>query len=769
MLLPINWLKDYIKVSLSPEKLADILMHKSFEVEGILSGDVDLPGVIVAEVLEVKKHPNADKLSLVEVTDGKGEYKVVCGAPNVEVGQKIAFATVGTKLPNGMEIVAREVRGQMSEGMICAEDELGVGEDHTGILVLPKNAKLGGKIEKYLGAGFGPVLELSITPDRNDCFSILGLAREVSALTGNIVKFPRIDLKESSTPANKEIKVEIQNEGMCPQYFATVVKNIKIDESPKWLRERLTAVGIRPINNVVDITNFVLMEFGQPLHAFDANKLKNKKLIIRNARKDEKILALDGETYNLEKDMLVIADEEKPVAIAGIMGGEETSVNKGTRDIVLESAVFDPKSIRLTSKKLGLRSESSSRFEKGFDPSLTEQAINRAAALIQELCGGEILKGNVAPLKIKVERKTINLSIDYLNKLVGTPIKPQEIKKILQSLGFETSIEKNNEFSVLVPSWRSNVDCPADLVEEVARIYGYNELPEQFLVSELFPGEQDKKITWENKIKLEMQKLGFNEVYSYSFYGEKQIKKFGNADEKHLELENPINPDQMYLRRSLLPRLFEAASRNARKFDEVNLFEIGRIFIPAKSDSLPKEELRLAGVVVSKKQGMDMFREISGVVSYIFNKMNIEKRNPNWILKLNIFNGKEKEDWKIKDNVSYFELDLEKIISEAKEKKRFKPLSLYPAVYRDLSIMVSQEVLWSDIEELVRKEGKELLKEIEFFDVYEGQGIENGKKSVAFHLSFSSQERTLNAEEVDEVMGEIVRGLEKKLKAKLRI
>lgn len=764
MLLPLDWLKDYIKLNLSPEKLAELLMFKSFEVEGILSGDVKLPNVVVVEILKIRKHPNADKLSLVEASDGKREYEVVCGAPNIKEGQKVALAKIGAELPNGLKIEKRKVRGEVSEGMICAEDELGVGEDHTGILVLSERTKLGERVDKYLSRSGGSVLDLSITPDRNDCFSILGLAREVSALTGNTIKFPKIDVKESNTSASKEVRVEIQNKNLCPQYFARVIKNIKVGESPNWLKEKLEAMGTRSINNIVDITNFVLFEFGQPLHAFDADKINGKKLIIRNAKKGEKILALDEQIYELEKEMLVIADEKNPIAIAGIMGGADTSVGRNTKNIILESAIFNPKSIRLTSKKLGLRSESSMRFERGFDPVLTEQAINRAASLIQELAGGEILKGTVGTRHRLVQQKTIKLELNYLNKLIGVEIKPQEVKKILSSLGFEV----RDNWNVVVPSWRQNINHAADLIEEVARVYGYENLPDKFLSGELVPPKEDEKMIWENKIKGIMQNVGFDEVYNYSFYGEKQIKLMGLEELKHIEIENPINPDQKYLRTTLLPRLLGIASRNARNFNEVKIFEVGRVFIPSFGKDLPEENLHLAAVIISKADSVNLYREISGIVSYLLDKMNLLKRKSDWILKLNLLSAKEKNEWKIKDNAAYFEIDLEKMILETGENKKFEALPFYPSVSRDLSIVVPQNVLWKDVDDIVQKVGGELLKNVEFFDLYKGKGIEGDRKSFAFHLEFSSPERTLESDEADEVMGEVVRALEKKLKANLR-
>ncbi|NQU84001.1 MAG: phenylalanine--tRNA ligase subunit beta [Parcubacteria group bacterium] len=760
MLLPINWLKDYIKVSLSPEKLAELLMLKSFEVEDILSGDVNLPKVVVVEILKIRKHPNADKLQLVEVSDGKREYEVVCGAPNIEEGQKVAFAKIGAELPNGLKIEKRKVRGEVSEGMICAEDELGVGEDHEGILVLSKDAKLGDKVDKYLSRGGGLVLDLSITPDRNDCFSVLGLAREISALTGATVKYPKKEVKEVSKSANRAVKVDIQNKNLCPQYFARVIKNVKVGESPAWLKEKLESMGTRSINNVVDVTNFVLFEMGQPLHAFDADKIDGNKIIIRNAKKGEKISALDEKNYELDTDMLVIADSKKPVAIAGIMGGEETSVDRKTKNIILESAIFNPKTVRMTSKKLGLRSESSTRFERGFDTALTEQAINRAAALIQELCGGDVLKGVVAPLKIKPEKKNIKLSLEYLNKLIGVEVEPKKVKSILSSLGF--IVDGNDSvLSVDIPSWRQSVNHPADLVEEVVRIYGYNELPDKLLCGELGLSERNIKTEWENKTKDLMQNMGFDEVYNYSFYGEKQMKPMNLDASKHLEIENPINPDQQYLRMTLLPRLLGVASKNARKFDEVKIFEVGKVYNP--------EELRLAGVIVSKQGDINLYREIRGVVAHLLNKMNLSKKESGWILKMNLLGENEKAQWKLKDNVACFELNLEKIIPHISEEKLFKALPLYPSVFRDLSVTIPENVAWEEIEGIVKKEGGEFLEDIEFFDMYKGGGMESGKKSVAFHLSFSSSERTLKAEEVDEVMGGVVRMLEKKLKANLRV
>jgi len=767
MLLPINWLKDYVNIKLSVEKLADILRLKSFEVESISAGGPKVPGVIVAEILEIKKHPNADKLQLARVSDGEREYKIVCGAPNIKVGQRIPLATEGAKLPNGMEIIRREVRGEVSEGMICATDELGIGEDHSGILVLPKNARLGDDADQYFDNEGGPVIEFKITPDRADCLSILGLAREVSALTDQGVKYPEIKPKESKSLAKDSVSIQISDKDFCPQYFVRVIKGVKVGESSPWLKKRLKSIGLRSVNNVVDITNFVLFEFGQPLHAFDAAKIagvKSKKLFVRKAKKGEKILALDGKIYELDSDVAVISDAKHPVAIAGIMGGEDSSVKENTTDIILEAAVFDSVQIRRAARKLGLRSDSSSRFERGFDPAITEAALNRAAILIKEVCGGEILKGSICVAKIKDKKKSVVLPIDYLNRMIGMEIPRAKVKAILLSHGFAVK-EKGKDLEVGIPSFRRDVSHEADLVEEVARVYGYNELPEKYVKAELVPPQDNLRNKWEEKTRELLARAGFNELYNYSFYGEREISILNLKTEDHLELENPMNPDQKYLRISLLPLLFKSASENARRFDEVKIFEIGRVFLP-KGSGMPEEELRVAAVISSKVlDDIDLYRELLGVEKIILDNLGAERGSET---QMGIFSEFEKEQWKLKSGLVYFEINLEKLMQIAGGEKKYKSISVYPEVLRDLSIIIPEDKNWGEIEDAVKKSAGNILGSIELFDLYRGKGIESGKKSVAFHLIFSSNERTLTSEEIDGVMGLVVKNLEQKLDAKLR-
>lgn len=750
---------------------------KSFEVENISAGGPKVPGVIVAEVLEVKKHPNADKLKLTRLSDGKKEYRVVCGAPNVEAGQRVPLAVEGAKLPNGMEIIKREVRGEFSEGMICAADELGIGADHSGIFVLPKNAKPGSDADQYFDNEGGPVIEFKITPDRADCLSILGLAREVASLTGGSVKYPEAKPKEIKAAAKDAVSVQISDKDFCPQYFARVIRNVKVGESSKWMQERLKAVGLRPINNVVDITNFVLFEFGQPLHAFDAAKIagpsfakasagagKPKKLIVRKAKKGEKILALDGKVYELDSDIAVIADTKNPLAIAGIMGGEDSAVKENTTDIILEAAVFDPVQVRRSGRKLGLRSDSSSRFEKGFDPAITEAALNRAALLVQEICGGEVLKGSVSPAAIKSKKKSVILPIAYLNKMIGMEIPRAKVKSILSSHGFAVK-EKGKDFEVEIPSWRRDVSHEADLVEEVARVYGYNELPEKYLEAELVPPTENLRNKWEEKTREILARAGFNEVYNYSFYGEKEISILGLRAEDHLELENPMNPEQKYLRVSLLPLLFKAVSENARRFDEIKMFEIGRVFLP-KGAGMPEEELRVAAVISSKLlDDVNLYRELLGAEKIVLDNLGAERGSETQV---GIFSEFEKEQWKLKSGLVYFEMNLEKLMQVAGGEKKYVPVSAYPEVARDLSVIIPEDKNWEEIEEVVKKSAGNILNSVELFDLYRGKGVESGRKSVAFHLVFSSNERTLTSEEVDGAMGAVVKNLESKLDAKLR-
>ncbi len=756
MLLPLKWLKDYIKVKQSPKELAELLMFKSFEVEGIKEGG-NFDKIVVGKILEIKKHPNADKLKLVKVDIGSEssfakssedrKIQVVCGGTNLKEGMLIAFAKIGAKVKwhgqgEAVELKPAEIRGVKSMGMICAASEIGLkdkfphGEREILDLTSAK-AKVGTPLGdiSLLRQGFGgqvggdePALELSITPNRSDCLSILGLAREVSALTGQKVNFPKNKFREAKISASEFLDVKVQDKNLCPQYCARVIKGVKIGPSPKRFAERLESMGLRPINNVVDITNFVLFEFGQPLHAFDFKKLSGGRakaeITVRNAKKGETISALDEKEYNLYESNLVIADGKKPVAIAGVIGGQETAVDEKTRDIVLESAIFEPKSVRLTAKNLGARTDSSVRFERGFDPALTELAINRAADLMVELCGGEVLKGIIRVGKILPAKKNIKVSAGEINSLIGLEIPESKIISILKSLNCAVKKSGKN-FNVTPPSYRLDLNLPADIIEEVARIYGYNKLPEKYLVGELYPPQKDNLLENIKLIREEMLKMGFDEVYNSSFYGE-QEKEFEKID--HLEIANPMNPEEKYFRASLQPGLFKNFVLNKNNFDEIKIFEIGKVC------HNNKEETRIAGaILIQKEKNVDRYRKIKGMAEKLSKMLNVKIPKIDYAA----------------DGICFFEFSIPQQIPV---KTFFKPLPKFPGITRDLSVIVPPGVKWSQIEEIVKKESGDLFESIELFDIYEN--------SLAFHINFSHPERTLKSEEVDTIISKIIKNLE---------
>jgi len=848
MLLPIKWLKDYIKVNLNPKELGNLLMFKSFEVspyggspegrEGVgernnFSFAKDskdrFDNIVVGKILEIKKHPNADKLKLVKVDIGSEssfakasedkKIQVVCGGTNLKEGMLIAFAKIGAKVRwhgqgDLVELAPAEIRGVKSMGMICSASEIGLGDKfpHAPPPILLKNilsaspqnaqeiinnlkkqwpklvggheereildltsskSKIGDSLDKLFGGGEA-VLELAITPNRSDCLSILGLAREVGALTGQPPHFPPYfrkaetgggrggKFREAKASASEFLEIKVEDRKLCPQYCARVIRGVKIAPSPKWLVERLESVGLRPINNVVDITNFVLFELGQPLHAFDAQKLQTEKqrnketeklqIIVRNARKGERILALDGKEYELDETNMVIADSKKPIAIAGVIGGEETGVSaKGgsasggdekTQDIVLESAVFEPKSVRLTSKNLGVRTDSSVRFERGFDPALTEQAINRAADLIVEIAGGEALKGIVRVGKIQSVKKDIKVSADEINSLIGAEIPEAKIISILKSLN--CAIKKSGKNLIVTPpSYRLDLNLPADIAEEVARVYGYNKLSENYLDGELYPAAKNNLLENIKFIREEMLKMGFDEVYNSSFYGEKEKMEDGNVE--HLEIENPMSPEERYFRASLLPGLCKNVIVNENNFDEIKIFEIGKVAkIPHPTSPFTKgggtegnliEETKVAAAIFLKKgKDADKYRKIKGAAERLSKILNIN------ISKID----------RGADGIYFFEFAIPQLIPV---KIFFKPLPKFPGITRDLSVVVPAEVKWSQIEEIVRKESGSLFLSIELFDIYEG--------SLAFHINFLHPERTLKNEEIDEIISKIIKNLEK--------
>ena len=805
MNLPISWLKQFVNIKSNATEIASKLTLSGSEVEKIVDNSMGLSKIVIGQIKSIEPHPDADNLQIAHVDVGSAIgrangrrpllkvadrsrdadhsrclLEIVCGAKNIKPMQKVPVAMLGGSVP-GISIEARKIRGIASQGMMCSQRELGIGDDHSGIFILPEDAKIGTDVVKYLELD-DPVLELDITPNRPDCFSIRGLAREVGALYG---KRPSLNLplskggevRESGTPASSSVSVKIEDKKLCPKYCARVIQGVDVKESPLWLQSKLLQVNIRPINNIVDVTNYVMMELGHPMHAFDANLVNGKIIIIRKAKATEKILALDEQKYTLNPDMLVIADSKKPIAIAGIMGGQETAVTDATNNIILESAIFDQKSIRKTSKALGLRSESSSRFEKGIDAQVVEEAIDRAAALIHELAGGTILKGIVTAGEVKNQELTISLSINQVERILGVSVTSAKAKSILTCLGFEASegtplksrLSKGGKIIVKVPSWRMHdIKIPEDLIEEIGRMIDYNTMPKTLPQADLVSPRMEHLHKLRHNLRHYLAGIGYSELLTYSFYNEKLLEFSGIPKSHHIKLTNPVNDEYPFLRASLKPWMLDKLSQNSALLsrDEFRLFEIGKIF------NKDQENWQACiGIIDTKETDEQLYRELRGVVESFFGaKLSVEKNSKTYCLlsgkqeiaRINIYPKNSVSLLRFRSCCAIAIINLEFIQKSAKnEKVIFKPISYYPCVERDLSIISQNMVQYTEIESVIKKFNL-LIKNVELFDVYPGSNQKNA--SLTMRLTFSSTDRTLESIEVDQIMEKLCLTLEKKFK-----
>ena len=795
MKISYNWLKEYVDINISPEKLAELLTMHSFEVENVIYQGESLDGVAVGEILEIEKHPDADRLNLVKVDVGENKIlDIVCGAPNVEIKQKVAVALVGTELFNGMKIEKRKVRNIESSGMICAEDELGLGDDHDGIMVLDKNLEVGMPLKKALNLD-DVIFEIDILPNRaHDCLSHIGVAREVAALLKKSIKYQvssiKQDLKESS------LSIKIEEKSLCKRYSAAVVKDVEIKDSPIWLKNKLESCGVRSINNIVDITNYVMLSFGQPMHAFDADKL-NGKIIIRKAKKGEKILALDEETYELNENDLVIADEKSPIAIAGVMGGMETAVDENTKNIIFEAANFDCTNIRKTSKKLKLSSESSYRFEREIDPEMTMSAIMKAVEMAKDLAGGKAEENIADVYDNPIEKKEIEFKFERIKNLLGVEVAEKEVVIILELLDFEVAINISSRQSlsaedsddkkiikVKVPTYRIDIERANDIIEEVGRIYGYKNIPEVAPEVKMESVVSDKTLSLEKDIRTISEGLGFCETYNYSFVSEKDINNLGLKVEDHLELQNPLSEEHKFMRISVLPYLLKNIEKNLKYRDSFALFELGRVYL--KSDNkLPDEKRIFAGVVVGKNIKSTLFYELKGQMEILLNKLGIaadtecprrghsvssfwHKSRSAEIIYKNKTIGRIGEihpnisnAFGIETRVSYVEIYEEELLEFYSKEKNFQKINKFPSAELDLSVVFTEDVKWDDVKKVVFTAGGKLVKNVEPFDIYRGEELGDGKKSIAFRISYQAEDRTLKDEEVGVVQGKVVEELGK--------
>ena len=797
MKLPLNWLKEYVTYNISPEEIAENLTIIGLEVESISEIGM-IAGVIVGEIQKISKHPNADTLKIVIVFDGTNKYKIICGAPNICVGQKIFFATPGTKLPdeNSPEkfylIKESKIRGELSQGMICSEKELGLGENHDGIMVLPKDFKLGDPISKYYGE---IVMELDITPNRVDCLSITGIAQDLSARIDKEFKFKYTN----NHPNSKRYKnnIQILDENICSRYTGVIIDNISIAESPDWLKRRLISIGERPINNLVDITNYVMFEIGQPLHAFDLDKINEEKIYVRNSKKGEEIKTLDGNKRILDSHSIVIADNKSAIGLAGIMGGKNSEIDIKTNSIFLESANFNPSIIRNTSKLLSLQTGASIRFERNLNPELTIYGLSRALDLILEICGGKTRSGILDNYNNKVIRKTIILDKKRLCKILGLEIDNEIISKTLNSLNFSYDFDKLKDiWKVETPFWRSDITLPEDLYEEIARIVGYDSIPLKFISGEIPKWEPNKLFEYKNTLTDLLVGSGMYETISYSAISEEMLGILPDYvnNRKNISITNPISNEHAYLRKSLIPSIIMTASRNTNNWKKpIRIFETGNVFF--QSDQKIQEQSYSAGLLtgISENSHWDITpREVDyfdgkGIIDYLSSKLRfnyfLSPYNDAIYTKgksVRIHDTKNEitfgylgmisEDMieKLNFNTSsvvIFELFLEELYKSSNDLV-YKDFSQFPLAHRDLSLLIDTNVNFEDIKNIAFSE--KFVIDCNVFDVYQGDNLPEGKIGIAVRIYYQSNEGTLSWKNLQQIEKKILIQFEKKLGIKIR-
>jgi phenylalanyl-tRNA synthetase beta chain len=801
MRIPLRWLADYVDLTLPIEELARRLTTAGVEVDEIISSSGDWAGITIAEVVKVEKHPDADRLTLVTVQPENDRFeRVVCGAPNVAVGQKIAFGPLGTRYfdghTGGPTVLKRaKIRGVESAGMIMSEKELGISDEHEGILVLPEDAPVGEPLSRVLGE---TILDLDLTPNRPDLMSVLGVAREVAALTGSKVRDPSIEYNAEGAAIKGRAKVSISDPDLCLRYVAALIEGVTIGESPAWLKERLLAAGMRPINNVVDITNYVMLEMGQPLHAFDFDRLRGGAIVVRRARLNEMLTLLDGSETNLSPEMLVIADAEMPVAIAGVMGGIDSEVTGTTTTVLLESANFNGPNIRRTRQALKSETDASKRFEKGLSPHLPPIAAQRAVKLMVEVCGGRAAAGLIDVNPGKAKEARVTLTRERLERVLGTDVPSARVRLVLEGLGFGCRWVPPDHFIVRVPYWRTDISIPEDVVEEVARIIGYDELPITQLGGEI-PAAQPQPIRGlRERIRDAMAATGLREVITYSLTDLPTLQKVlppeDLATSPPLRIANPMSRDFEYARTTLRGSVLQALAKHARVSGArlVTVFEAGHVYLPADND-LPHEIETVCAAISGRK--LDRWGQPTGDATGFYEA----KAHLDWVLSDLRLKAQYREaveypfvagrtaevaidgtrvgligqlqtavaTWfDVKQDVAMFELDLEALMPHVPGLAHYQPVSAYPSVEEDLAVIVDADTPAADAIKLI--ESSHIVRSVSIFDVYAGPPVPKSKKSLAFSISFQSSSETLTDEDVARERKRIVERLRRELGAELR-
>jgi len=803
MLVSYRWLGEYVDLTgVSAAELADRITKSGIEVERVEALDRGMKGVVIGHVLECAPHPNADKLRKCLVDLGEGEpVQIICGAPNVAKGQNVAVAKVGAVLPGDFKIKRAKLRGEESNGMICSLQELGVEtkvvpkEYADGIFVFPSDAPVGADALEWLGL-HDEVLELALTPNRADCLSMIGVAYEVAAILGRDVKLPETAVSENAENVHGYISIRIEAPEDNPLYAGRIVKNVHIGPSPLWMQARLMAAGIRPHNNVVDITNYILLEYGQPLHAFDYDRLGSKEIVVRRAKEGEMIVTLDDVERKLTEDHLVITNGREPVALAGVMGGASSEVRDDTKTVFIEAAYFASPVIRQAVKDHGLRSEASTRFEKGIDPTRTKEALERAAALMAEYAGGEVVGGIVEVNAWKEEPVVVTVTLERINGVLGTVMTKEEVADILSNLQFPFT-EDNGTFTVHVPSRRRDIAIEEDIIEEVARLYGYDHLPATLPVAEAKPGGLTPYQAKRRRIRRYFEGAGLCQAITYSLTSPDKATRFALETAEPVRLALPMSEERSVLRQSLVPHLLEAASYNrARQVENVALYEIGSVYLSKGENVQPAEKERLAGVITGlwhahlwqgEKKAAD-FYVAKGVLDGLFDLLGLSDRiscrpakradlhpgrtaeialDGNVIGFVGQLHPAVQKEYDLKETY-VFELALAELLNTEGEEIRYESIPRFPSVVRDIALVVDDAIEAGALKQAIEEAGKPLLKDVALFDVYKGERLPGGKKSLAYSLRYYDPERTLTDEEVTAVHERVLAAAEKQFGAVLR-
>ena len=798
MLISLNWLKQYVDIKESIDEIANALTMIGQEVEAIDIQGKDLNNVVIGQIVEFDKHPNSDRLTLLKVNVGEGEpLQIICGAKNHKLNDKVVVAKIGAVLPGNFKIKKSKIRDIESYGMLCSEAELGLAKESEGIIILPEDAPIGKEYREYAGLN-DVIFELEITPNRPDCLSHIGIAREIAAYYNRKVKYPMIEITETIESINTMVKVDIEDKERCKRYMGRVIKNVKVQDSPAWLKSRIRAMGLNPINNIVDITNFVMFEYNQPMHAFDLDKLEGN-ITIRAAKENEKITTLDGVDRVLKNGELVIADDEKAIAIAGVIGGQNTQIDNDTKNIFVEVAYFTPENIRKTSRELGIFTDSAYRNERGMDVENLSTVMSRAVSLIAEVAGGDILSEVIDKYVEKPKRAEITLNLEKLNKFIGKNLTYEEVGKILTHLDIELKPLGDGTMLLIPPSYRADLTRPADIYEEVIRMYGFDNIEARMPVMSIESGEENTNFKISRIVREILKEMGLNEVINYSFIP-KFTKELFNFGDEVIEIKNPLSEDMAIMRPTLLYSLMTNVRDNInRNQTDLKLFEISKTFkkLGEGQNGLAIEDLKIA-LILSGREEKNLwnqsksdynFYDLKGYLEFLLERLNVTKYSLIRLTNNKNFHPGASAEIKIGEDVigvfgelhpnlvNYFgikreklffaELNLTKLLKYIKIKVNYESISKYPEVLRDLAITLDRDILVGDMIKEIKKKVA-LIEKIDIFDVYSGDKIDKDKKSVAMSIVLRDKNRTLTDEDIDKAMNTILELIKDKYNGEIR-